>query len=337
MKNIENLIETEAKFLINNLNLLVPLCKVLRLSGNSKDFYPNNLNNEIVNCNKKYNIITAVHILKLYSNMYFSEANVLKRLVEDIMESLSLINKTFQVKSNTIYKKHIYKSKYIDGFLWSICILNYKLTDVQLLEIINYINNIQSFIYDEPKELLRILLSLWILGYKAEFMIQECIKRNIFLQAYNNKFWKIRASLCLLLNTIQIESPNIKLPNDLITDVYVALKIQKSVKIVCTIVSGLSKEMKLQNVLINSPAKGIYIPGVSFDHLTLGSFHIDLLNDITCLRYSKIPHGLLNLKLRLIKQLGYQSILIDENDLEDTIVAFKNIEKCLNQILNIKQ
>ncbi|XP_014616612.1 PREDICTED: uncharacterized protein LOC106793864 [Polistes canadensis] len=268
--------------------------------------------------------------------MYFSEPKVLKRLVEDIVESLSLINKTFQVKSN-IYKKQIYKSKYIDGFLWSICILNYKLTDVQLLEITNFIDNIQSFIYDEPKELLRILLSLWILGYKAEFMIQECIKRSIFLQAHNNKFWKIRASLCLLLHTIQIESPDIKLPNDLITDVYVALNIRKSVKILCTIVNGLSKEMKIQNVLINSPAKGIYIPGVSFDHLTLGSFHIDLLSNTTCLRYSKTPHGLLNLKLRLIKQLGYQSILIDENDIEDTIVAFKNIEKHLDQILHTKQ
>lgn len=168
-------------------------------------------------------------------------------------------------------------------------------------------------------------------------MIQECIKRSIFLQAHNNKFWKIRASLCLLLHTIQIESPDIKLPNDLITDVYVALNIRKSVKILCTIVNGLSKEMKIQNVLINSPAKGIYIPGVSFDHLTLGSFHIDLLNNTTCLRYSKTPHGLLNLKLRLIKQLGYQSILIDENDLEDTIVAFKNIEKHLDQRLHTKQ
>ncbi|KAL2715110.1 uncharacterized protein V1478_014808 [Vespula squamosa] len=335
IKNVEKLIESEAKFLINNLNLLVPLCKVARHAGTTKNFFPSNLSKEIINCNHKYHMIPAVHILKLYSHMYFLEPKVLHRLVTDIIDNISTINKTFKDKSD-LYKKQIYKSKYIDGFLWSICILNYKLTDAQFLEVKNYIDNIQSIIFDEPKELLRILLSLWILGYQPEFMIQECIKRDIFLQAYNNKFWKIRTSLYLLLHTIQIESPNIKLPTDLFTDVYVAMKIQKSLKTVCTILSGFSKQMKLQNVIINSPAKGIYIAGVSFDHPTLGSFHIDLLNDTTCLRYSKVPHGLMNLKLRLIKQLGYQSILIDEDDLKDTISTFKYIEKCLDEILYTK-
>ncbi|KAI4495596.1 hypothetical protein M0802_008608 [Mischocyttarus mexicanus] len=336
IKNVENLIESEAKFLVNNSKLLIPLCKILRLTGTSKDFYPNNLNKEIVNYSEKYYIVAAVHILKLYSNAYILEPKVVKRLVEDTIECLALTNKTFKEQSN-VYGKLMFKPKYIDGFLWSLCMLNYKLTDLQLLEVTNFIDNIQSFIYDEPKELLRILLSLWILGYQAEFIIQECIKKNIFLQARNNKFWKIRTSLCLLLHTIQIESPDIKLPNNLITNVYVTLKIRESVKIVWEIVNALSKQMKLQNVLINCPTKGIYIAGVSFDHLTLGSFHIDLLNDTTCLRYSKIPHGFLNLKLRLIKQLGYQSILIDENDLKDTISAFKNIEKNLDQILHTKQ
>lgn len=101
-------------------------------------------------------------------------------------------------------------------------------------------------------------------------MIQECIKRDVFVQAHNNKFWKIRTSLCLLLHTIQIESPHIKLPSDLFTDVYVAMKITKSLKTISTIVSEFSKQMKFENVVINSPAKGIYIAGVSFDHSTLG-------------------------------------------------------------------
>ncbi|XP_046824305.1 uncharacterized protein LOC124426547 [Vespa crabro] len=335
IEHVEKLIESEATFLINNLNLLVPLCKVVRHAGATKNFFPSNLNKEIINHNHKYHIISAVHILKLYSHMYLLEPTVLKRLVTDIIDNISSINKTIKDESN-FHKKQIYKSKYIDGFLWSICILNYKLTDAQLLEVKNYVNNTQSVIFNEPKELLRILLSLWILGYQAEFMIEECIKRNIFVEAHNNKFWKIRTSLCLLLHTIQTESPNIKLPNDLFTEVYVAMKIQKSLKTICTIVNGLSEQMKLQNIIINSPAKGIYIAGVSFDHSTLGSFHIDVLNDITCLRNSKIPHGLMNLKLRLIKQLGYQSILIDEDDVKDTISTFKYVEKCLVGILCTK-
>lgn len=180
IEHVEKLIESEAKFLINNLNLLIPLCKVVRHAGATTNFFPNNLSKEIINHNHKYHIIPAVHILKLYSHMYFLEPKVLQRLVADIIDNISSINNTFKNISD-LHKKQIYKSKYIDGFLWSICILNYKLTDEQFQEVKKYIDNTQSIIFDEPKELLRILLSLWILGYQAEFVCYALMVYNVYI------------------------------------------------------------------------------------------------------------------------------------------------------------
>lgn len=215
--------------------------------------------------------------------------------------------------------------------------LNYKLIDEQLFEIRTFMNNMEYALFNNPQKLLRILLSLWILGYRAEDIIQKCIANKIFWNLRNEKFWKIRTSLNLLLRVIQIESPNIQLPIKMFCHVYVPLQISKSVQFIATVVNEFSEKMKLQNVIINSPVNQIYIAGVSFEDKTLRSFHIDVLNDITCLRLQRIPHGLLNLKLRLIQQLGYQSILINEDDVEDRITGIIYIEKCLQEIVYTKK
>ncbi|KAK2586452.1 hypothetical protein KPH14_010727 [Odynerus spinipes] len=335
IEDIEKLIESKAEVLVADTSLLVPLCKVLRYAGSTQNFLPNNLNKEIVNKRVQYQMIPAVHILKMYADKYLAEPTVLQRLVTDIMARISLANQEFNNRRG-LYRSQIYEPKYLDRFLWSVCILNHKLTDVQLLEIRTFIDSMQFNLFNEPQRLLRIILSLWILGYRAEFMIQECIKKKTFLKAYNSKLWKFRTLLCLLFHVIQIESPNIKLPMDLFPDIHVTLNIPKSVRTVSEIISGLAKKMKLQNVIINSPVAGIYIAGVSFDHPTLGSFHVDVLNDITCLQFQQIPHGLTNLKLRLLQQLGYQSILIVEDDVKDILTAFVYIEKRLNEIMYAK-
>lgn len=160
--------------------------------------------------------------------------------------------------------------------------------------------------------------------------MKECFEESIFESIYYEKFhWKVRSRLHLLVCQINTEM-NLKIPEALRKEVRIAYTVPEQVYTAAQILNKLIDEKTVQSIAVECPVKGLLIPGITLEtekwytifcnvcyvhnkmitNLSFSLYHIDLLNNFTCLRNTSIPHGLMQLKSRLITHLNYHHILV---------------------------
>ncbi|KAG7201922.1 hypothetical protein KM043_004632 [Ampulex compressa] len=205
---------------------------------------------------------------------------------------------------------------------------------VPLCKILRLTGCTEMFDLTCPERLVNTLLSSWMLNIRMKQVIEKSFKSGIFKKINDGILWKTKAKLSLLLYCIKIESPDIVIPEELIVQNTVGYSIPKTVETVYNAVSNSSDHLQLRNVKIDRAVPAIYIPGISCEHTFLGLIHIDVLDEFTCLKSPKlIPHGWMKLKLRLLKQIGYRSILVKGENITNAEDVNAYTVDCINEKL----
>ncbi|XP_012262123.2 uncharacterized protein LOC105689575 [Athalia rosae] len=305
LQAVENSINRNWDILIKDKGLLICLIKALRLAGPSRNFSFEFLNKKILDSEEEYNLYFATPIMALYASTFTHEQEVLDRLIGD---SVSDIKKDIVSQKQTGVIN--VRNKDISRLLWTAGRLNYKFTEQQF-------DVIEGIIDDRWDEMIKehsfisLLLSLWILNSKnIHKKIKYCIRENIFF-CLNVMSEKKR--LELLLRCVKIEAPEIKLPSQLmLSQRIIPNKKSKKLSSMYELLMSLVSYSEMNETKIEYPISELRICGISTKHKTLGWIHVDMLNNDTCFRGSRKPHGLMSLKLRLIKKLGFHSILLNE-------------------------
>ncbi|XP_015603701.1 uncharacterized protein LOC107271795 [Cephus cinctus] len=322
---LEKTLEENASFFVNDPALLVTLCKAIRHAGVTKELSLNNLSGTILQHQEKFRMKCAAHVLALYAEAYTSFQPVLQRMFKDSMEELS---------ENIMHRsKDSIRIKDLDRLLWAGSRLNYQLEKKEFSQIQIFIQNNFSKYLKNVNLLVNTLLCLKIMEHDCKKIIEKCLEQNIFPSIYKGLLWKPMARLQLLITSIQIENPEIDIPIELTKEFKVGFKVGENIKMIFKVIRTLKELTCLDQIRIECPVLGLYIPGISVEHQHLGKIHIDILDEITCLRNTRIPHGLMHFKLRLLKKLGYYSILIDNDRLNNNESIYEIIEQYLTDSL----
>ncbi|KAK0096634.1 hypothetical protein PV326_004903 [Microctonus aethiopoides] len=295
---IEKLIEENSELLVKNPYWLVPLCKAIRQTGPSQKFTMKNLSQSLINAQTKFPLPCIAHIVSLYAEAYLKQMDVLTKLFNNAFSCIS-----------TEYPK--VRLKDVDRVLWSARTLNYHLKKDELDIINTYIDKTFEKHKFQPDLWLNIFLSLWMYEYKPKEKIKDCFQRRLFVPIIKNEIlWKLITRLNLLVSCIRIEAPDIQIPDEIDIPNKVGLKINKNIRKMFKTLNIMQNDLQLSEIELNCPINGINLSGISAKYKKKHKVHIDSLDESTCLRDSNEPHGLMNLKLRLLPKIGYQSILV---------------------------
>lgn len=251
---IEQIIEKNAELLVNEAYWLVSLCKAVRHIGPSKSFTMNNLSQALISSKKPFELPFCAHIVSLYAEAYVKNNEVLSKIFDEAFLSIKPDNSQIRVKD-------------IDRLLWSARVLNYQFKSNEINQINTFIHQKFNNIPYENNLFVNILLSLWILGYKSEKIINQCFKMNFFESIINDKaLWKPAARLQLLLTCVRLEAPNITIPPIFKSAREVSFKISRNIRKIFRQIDSFKDELNFRNLEINCPIKGIFVPGISAKH-----------------------------------------------------------------------
>ncbi|XP_046618748.1 uncharacterized protein LOC124304481 [Neodiprion virginianus] len=306
---IEGTVQRNVEKLLKNQKLFVPLLKAMRHAGPSREFSLDHLSKRILEHKEKYKMSLAVPILALYAEILQADSKVINRLVGDAFLQM---RKSGSISEDNIAAEDAIRVKDIDRLLWAVSTLNHKLTHSQLLYVEKFLSDNLDAFSRYPKAFCGSLLALWILGSKCRQIIEYCFRVQIFHPLLQNSL-EDSGRLVVLLACIKIEAPTVVIPSNLIWDPNKKPLLNEYSELECisSILKCLESQLELSEINVDCPVNEIRIYGISAKHETLGWLHVDLLNNYTCLCKPRKPHGLMNLKLRLIKTLGYTSILVN--------------------------
>ncbi|XP_046746238.1 uncharacterized protein LOC124411246 [Diprion similis] len=306
---IERTVQKNVDKLLKEQVLFVPLLKAMRHAGPSKEFSLNHLSERILKHKETYKITLAAPILALYAEMLQDEHKAIKRLAGN---ALSQIWKSGSISDSNVTATNQIRVKDVDRLLWALSTLNHRLTHNELSNVEKFLSdNLDAFLRN-PKALCNSVVALWILGFECREIIEYCFRNQIFHPLLQDSL-NDSTRLGVLLECVKIEAPTIIIPSNLIlnTEKKPLLNEYSELECISNVLQCCESQLELSETNVTCPVNGIRIYGISAKHKSLGWLHIDLLNKYTCLRKPLQPHGLMNLKLRLIKRLGYKSILLD--------------------------
>ncbi|XP_043281393.1 uncharacterized protein [Venturia canescens] len=323
---LEEHLENNVKELIEDPPILSTICKALSYAGMSEKFSLDNLDREILNSPKKISITNAGHLLSFYVQANHLNSEIVQRLVCDSMA---------QIIEDRNRKKWV-RIKDFDNIVRALSWLNHRLNEVHKEELALFVSRRYREFTESPHLLINTLLALWTLDCRLHEIIDKGLSDGTFeLVKQETKFWKRVARLHLLLVCIKIEAPETNLPSELFEFPEVGLEILKPVKKLCKLIKELDNKLEMNEIRIDCPVEAMYIPGVSFERKQM-SFHLDLLNKTTCFKSTEVPHGLMNLKLRLLEKIGYTSILIPEDKSTDADFVLSEIKKSVEKNTVVK-
>ena len=119
LRPFEKVLENNLDELINDPNLLIPLCKLFMINKPTNEFNLNDLSKTIAELQKPLDFHSIACILSLYAEALIFDPKAIDRLVKN---SIELISKDICTKSYSLSLRHI------DMFLWSISYLGITLT-----------------------------------------------------------------------------------------------------------------------------------------------------------------------------------------------------------------
>lgn len=323
---MESALETKAEYLVQNPDSLRLLCRCIRLNSPTANLNLTELNLWLVHHPTRLCLRLIEEMLLLYAKIYMGDQDVLHRLVTDTIAYMHEFNKGDRQNYTALQT-----ANYLDSFLSSISRLGYKLHEKDFNEIFQHIQYVFSPITLDSQRLLRVILYSWILNFQMEALFTDAVKSKIF-HSWKTEAWKTRARLQLLVNCVKIECPHIYIPPQLTQCViHVGYTIPEATQMVYKIIMKLSQRLELNRIEMECPIKGLYIPGITFQHALIGYIHIDILDESTLLKIANEPTGLMQLKTRLLKKLGYHSIHVMKSEFRDLISTSVYIEECITK------
>ncbi|XP_067625697.1 uncharacterized protein [Eurosta solidaginis] len=278
----------------------------------------------------------CMHLFAYFADNHWDDNTAIERLVEHCLQRLQS-PKRFDTLANEEVR-----CKELATFLWCCAQLNYKISENDLkrieLMILNKINQneFQYFV----DQLVDSCLSLWTLGHKSRDLIEATIDLKLRPQ-YNNKNDqrekpKVESRFEVLLAAIAIEEPTwnlkkLKISPTQKVDTPAPAYLLKSRSDFAEISNKISEHPNVNSVDLVCPIFGINIPSilVSYKGPDNVKMFIELLSDEQELKCSKSPIGLMRLKIRLLKSMGYKVNILPMADYESNT---NSLDELLNNV-----
>ncbi|OXU23999.1 hypothetical protein TSAR_006265 [Trichomalopsis sarcophagae] len=299
---LEQLIERDFEQLIGDPMLLVTVCKAIILSEPSSELTLKHLSKAIIELKEPLNFNSVAHVLRLYAETLLFEPKPIDKLVKC---GIDIIAKDLEHDTLSIPD--------VDTFLWSISYLGITLTLNEKLILRAWIEqNLRKYKTRENLGyLVNSLLCLHMLRGWSTKVIKNCLGERTFEPIFYDKFhWKVQSRLQLLISQIRLEM-KMQVPHPLTKQIKIGFTPSQNLQAVVEVGYSLANKGIIKDAIIECPIKTLIIPGVTIT-TKKDTYHVDVLDNLTCLKKTNIPTGLTNLKLRLLSRLRYRQILIQE-------------------------
>ncbi|KAJ8679065.1 hypothetical protein QAD02_014852 [Eretmocerus hayati] len=328
LKSLEDALENESEILANNHFLLVTLCKAVGLYGSSADMTLKNLSNTIIQRKDEMDFRTSTHVLGVYAGNLILEKEALEYLITDGMKKVAKDERLCSLRL-----------KDVNRYFWARSCLYWTLTEEEKQLSTVYLNNRYKELSNKEnlEYLVRILVSLFILQCtNLEPIIKRSIDEGVFNSIFQDMYdWKLKTEFQLLMNIVKLKTYIIE-PHQYQDKIQLNFTPSENLITIEKIGSQLAEQGLIKKAFIQCPVDSLMLPGLTVV-TEKGSIHIDVLDRSTCMKNSLTPHGRMQLKLQLVRHLGYQHVFIDGNTLSSSKVAESALVKSIKEILVEKE
>ncbi|KAK4029137.1 hypothetical protein OUZ56_022147 [Daphnia magna] len=359
LRIVENLLRAEiclspGVFSQETLSML----KVLRKAGFGTDHLFESLMSSLSSPNaRNLNLAQATHALALLAD---HRCLVDENLIQNITHLIeTTAKKPLQMPYVFMHPSRGTRVKDLTRFLWTAsCLIptNVISQDRIASEIIDQVDagwNTGSFQLDHDCHLLSdFFLSLACWKIYPQSLIDKIIDRS-FIDVVLRQRQTIRQSrLALFLVAAQIEASHLPLVNKFLPEIASNLppyKVEKELlkrpqlARLAGLIDRYREELGWENIHCCTTVPHLNLAGLTFDHEG-GKVAVEVLDSHVCMRHSNIPERLLNLKIRLSRELGYKVIELDvqqtnrkEQEAEVEVHIYSDqqvamIRKCLEKL-----
>ncbi|KAJ8686587.1 hypothetical protein QAD02_022381 [Eretmocerus hayati] len=314
--------ESECKLLLRHKSYLFSLTNTVETIKPGKTWL-NELTKAVMNYkNLLRDFQTVAHLLSVYARTLTYEPN----LLDQLFNSALLILMSGR-------GKHVHLED-LDKLLWSLSHLGFHMKGAESLCLMNaFRRKFEEYKEDDNLPLLvNSLLSLHMLHSWDKKIINTCFQENLFKKVMTTDYWKKRIRLQLLLSQIALEV-RLKVPASLLEPVRVGYNPSKNVKFLFNIGLALVESGVASAAAIDLPIESLVIPGITL-YTKMGKYHIDILDETTCIGKTGLPNGLMDLKMRLVPLKGYHHLLVTSDILKDRAMGSPaHIEKLMKDYL----
>ncbi|RZF40900.1 hypothetical protein LSTR_LSTR015056 [Laodelphax striatellus] len=320
LKKLVNCIDKNIKTLFSQPYLFTSVIKPLQ-HANYKDYKLLDKISKLLVDDKlrldDVDLIGSIYLLKLYANALYEDEKIILFLADSVLKSLQ----------NSDDNNEVVRIKDISVILRAFC--QYGFDSLKQRVIDHLIPKIDKLFETEThhkrlKYCIEILLWLNVLGICPRKTMEGFLSpRNLERGRRDGKL-KHHSRVNLLLTILSIEHPDIlvnrnvqHLKEDVVpNDIAIHLshpelnKVQEAVKFLAACEIGHIKSFQCTYLVPNLYIKGIVI------ETSRSSIAVELLGERACLHATDIPHGFMNLKLRLLSKMNYSVILINKEDIK---------------------
>ncbi|XP_054743962.1 uncharacterized protein LOC129248439 [Anastrepha obliqua] len=312
----------------SNDALLVTLVKALRLqrvySEEVFEYLKEYCSEDII---AKLQTRGCTHLFAYFADNLWDEQCTIEPLVKHCLRRL-VPSQKFDMVSEHMRGKDLAK------FLWCCAQLNCKIpaSDLKRIELILLDKVDQNEFRYFVDQLVESCLSLWILGHKSFDLIEAAVSIKLRSQFSNKNYQKdlpkVESRFQVLLTCIAIEEPtwrfkNLKTPTLQNFDTPAPSYLLKNRSDLEKITNKIGESPIVDFAKLVCPINGINIPSilVSYKEPANSKMFVEFLSEDQELKFSKSPVGLMRLKIRLLKAMGYKVTTLaaddyDENNLE---------------------
>ncbi|XP_055389916.1 uncharacterized protein LOC129618911 isoform X2 [Condylostylus longicornis] len=306
-------------------DILITLLKSLRLNRVKSDDVLHKLENEIINNKRKFDFKGLCHI---FENKYNKE-EISQHIVEYCKGVLASVN-----VNNLVFND--VRPKDIATFLW--CCAQLKTPSLGADDLKYFENIILKKISRNEytknfDELVDTCLSLWMLNYKSNNLLQEilktCSSHSLDSKEKNTRV-KLDSRFKLLINIAQIDelvnevskksfhlSKDNPFDENRVAPAFL-LKNNKNLSRVNDLVKKHQQELGVKNTKLVQPILELNIPSVLIEFGENQKMFLEILDDSSKLRFNNEPNAIISLKIKTLLSLKQKVFLVNIED-EDKI------------------
>ncbi|XP_055838110.1 uncharacterized protein LOC129906387 [Episyrphus balteatus] len=277
---------------------------------------------------KKFEFMGLTHIFAYFTEFQWNQKQTCSKFIK---EALS------RIQSSKAYKR----PKDMSTFLW--CCAQLQQGDLLSSNDLRHIDSIilrmierNEFKY-HPDQLINSALSLWMMGHKSRGLIAEVTSLRMNPNANNPDRAKLDSRHKVLLSSVSIEEPEwlMRGKKQYFVESLAAPDYLVNNRVGLKKAFDKLKEEGVEAELV-SPIDGINVAGILVKLGEDQKCYLEVLEDEHYLKFNEVPVAIVQLKIRLLKHMGYNVVTVRANDV-DKLDSIKSLITGAEESSEVKQ
>ncbi|XP_058453904.1 uncharacterized protein LOC131431942 [Malaya genurostris] len=338
---LERLVNEISGFEGNDHDLLVTLVKCARMNRIRSESIVKKIRSVIQTEASGLEFRELSHLFAYIADSSIKEDSLNQNFLEQCANRIET-----EIASSPEHNSPSFRAKDLSTFLWSCSNLSIPLANIgiepsDLLNII-FRKMDNGEVRHIPDTVVDICLCLWIMDYPSIDLLSAIYGDRHFMQHFMKNKVKIESRRDLLLACAEIERPEAfkiisRLPRvnaaalDRPAPDYL-IKKREGLQRVKSCLESLRSKLQITEVQYNLPIKSLNIAGLLLTMQDGRHINLDVLEQENCLSDKQTPTGLMNLKTRLLGNLGCDAVMINNLRIESN----EQLEQALEEaIVNV--